>query len=112
MVMIVGEVSSTWRHHLRKARTAQQYQDLRLEQLVRRHYLLRLSHEQLEQQLIAQPISMRDALLKLRDLSGSSNDVLTLLGLLSQACQINTQARAPQRTRWKHLLQIGRSSLL
>lgn len=90
MVMIVGEVSSTWRHHLRKARTAQQYQDLRLEQLVRRHYLLRLSHEQLEQQLIAQPISMRDALLKLRDLSGSSNDVLTLLGLLSQLCQINT----------------------
>lgn len=97
MVMIVGEVSSVWRNHLRRAQTARHYQDQRLEQLVRQHYLLRLSHDQLEQQLIGQPVSMRDALHQLRDLKGTTSDAQTLLNLLSQFCQINVASIVPFR---------------
>ncbi len=95
MVMIVGEVSSVWRNHLRRAQTARHYQDQRMEQLVRQHYLLRLSHDQLEQQLIGQPVSMRDALHQLRDLKGTTSDAQTLLNLLSQFCQINVASIVP-----------------
>ncbi|PIG00486.1 PelD GGDEF domain-containing protein [Comamonas sp. 26] len=98
MVMIVGEVSSVWRNHLRRAQTARHYQDQRLEQLVRQHYLLRLSHDQLEQQLIGQPVSMRDALHQLRDLKGTTSDAQTLLNLLSQFCQINVASIVPFRS--------------
>lgn len=95
MVMIVGEVSSVWQTHLRRARTARHYQDQRMEQLVRQHYLLRLSHDQLELQLIGQPVSMRDALHQLRDLKGNSGDAQVLLNLLSQFCQINVASIVP-----------------
>lgn len=95
MVMIVGEVSSVWRTHLRRERTARHYQDQRMEQLVRQHYLLRLSHDQLEQQLIGQPVSMRDALHQLRDLKGTTGDTQVLLNLLSQFCQINVASIVP-----------------
>ena len=66
-----------------------------MEQLVRQHYLLRLSHDQLEQQLIGQPVSMRDALHQLRDLKGTTSDAQTLLNLLSQFCQINVASIVP-----------------
>jgi hypothetical protein len=61
VVMIVGEISSLWRARIRRERTAQHYMDQRTEQLIRQHYLLRLSHDQLEQELIGRPVSMRDA---------------------------------------------------
>lgn len=89
VVMIVGEISSLWRARIRRARTAQYYMDQRTEQLVRQHYLLRLSHDQLEQELIGRPVSMRDAISVLSGLSGAPGDAQSLLNLLAQFCQIS-----------------------
>ncbi|CAM4047471.1 PelD GGDEF domain-containing protein [Comamonas aquatilis] len=115
MVMTVGEVSSIWRAQLRREKTTQYYHDQRMEQLVRQHYLLRLSHEQLEQQLIGQPVSMRDALHQLRDLKGATGDAQTLLNLLSQFCQISVASIVPVRNLHienKAVAQIGGASEL
>lgn len=97
LVMLVGEFASLWHTRTRRAETLQAYLDQRLEHLVRQHYLLRLSHDRLEQELIGRPMSMRDALLALRDAGQGNNphapDVL--LRLLAQYCQLEAAALYP-----------------
>ncbi|MDR0226500.1 MAG: PelD GGDEF domain-containing protein [Burkholderiaceae bacterium] len=97
MVMIVGEISSLWRVRIRRSRTAQAYMDQRTEQLIRQHYLLRLSHDRLEQELIGRPVSMRDAIHVLSGLQGGPGDAQSLLNLLSRFCQISMASLLPVR---------------
>ncbi|MBS0291304.1 MAG: PelD GGDEF domain-containing protein [Proteobacteria bacterium] len=96
LVMLVGEFSSLWQARARRAETLQLYLDQRLEHLVRQHYLLRLSHDRLEQELISRPMSMRDALVALHHAGqeGSGDDLppQALLRLLSQYCQLECAA--------------------
>ena len=96
LVMLVGEFSSLWLARTRRAETIQIYLDQRLEHLTRQYYLLRLSHDRLEQDLISRPMSMRDALRTLRDLGRETDDPAasgrTLLRLLAQYCQLESAA--------------------
>ena len=99
LVMLVGEFSSLWRARTRRAETLQLYLDQRLEHLVRQHYLLRLSHDRLEQELIGRPMSMRDALSTLQRVGGTDESAgdgpTTLLRLLAQYCQLETATLIP-----------------
>lgn len=94
LVMLVGEFSSLWLARTRRAETIQIYLDQRLEHLTRQYYLLRLSHDRLEQDLISRPMSMRDALSTLRSLGtendGGAQSAQTLLRLLAQYCQLES----------------------
>ncbi len=94
LVMIVGEFSSLWQARARRSETLQLYLDQRLEHLVRQHYLLRLSHDRLEQELIGRPMSMRDALATLQALGAEGSNNATgaqaLLRLLAQYCQLES----------------------
>lgn len=93
-VMLCGEFSSIWRARVRRAEAMQIYLDQRLEFLTHQHYLLRLSHDRLEQDLISRPVSMRDALSAMRALVGRVHGTealpggSTLLRLLAQYCQL------------------------
>lgn len=93
LVMLVGEFSSLWQARTRRAETVQMYLDQRLEHLVRQYYLLRLSHDRLEQELIGRPMSMRDALSALQRV-GTADDAAqgagVLLRLLAQYCQLES----------------------
>lgn len=98
-VMICGEFSSLWRGRVRRAESVQSYLEQRLEYLTHQHYLLRLSHDRLEQDLISRPVSMRDALVSLRALAAqraAADEVLPgaddLLRLVAQYCQIERAA--------------------
>ncbi|MCE1251254.1 MAG: PelD GGDEF domain-containing protein [Comamonadaceae bacterium] len=99
LTMLVGEFSSLWQARARRAETLQQYLEQRLGQLVRQHYLLRLSHDKLEQELIGRPMSMRDALAALRDVGREPSALAqapdTLLRLLAQFCQLEAVALYP-----------------
>ncbi|MCS4510135.1 PelD GGDEF domain-containing protein [Xylophilus ampelinus] len=94
LVMLVGEFSSLWQARTRRAENVQVYLDQRLEHLVRQYYLLRLSHDRLEQELIGRPMSMRDALSTLQSVGGPDQNVVqgaeTLLRLLAQYCQLES----------------------
>lgn len=94
LVMLVGEFSSLWLARTRRAETLQIYLDQRLEHLTRQYYLLRLSHDRLEQDLISRPMSMRDALLALRTPTTTEREdtprAQALLRLLSQYCQLES----------------------
>jgi polysaccharide biosynthesis protein PelD len=99
LVMLVGEFSSLWLTRTRRAETVQVYLDQRLEYLTHQYYLLRLSHDRLEQDLISRPMAMRDALKTLRNISASGHDQQqssqTLLRLLAQYCQLETASLYP-----------------
>jgi len=102
MVMLAGEFSSVWRARVRRAEATQEYLEQRLDNLTRTHYLLHLSHERLEQDLLARPISLRDALTSLRELvtdidpqSKVSPAAERLLKLSAQLCQVGRAALVP-----------------
>ncbi len=94
LVMVIGEFSSLWLARTRRAEAVQRYLDQRLEFLTHQHYLLRLSHDRLEQDLISRPMAMRDALSHMRNLvTGDHHEsdsvcASALLRLLAQYCQL------------------------
>ena len=100
LVMICGEFGSLWSNRVRRAEAMQRYIAQRLDHLTHQHYLLRLSHDRLEQDLISRPVSMRDALLNLRRITSHGTVAADaalpaageLLRLLSQYCQIECAA--------------------
>ena len=97
LVMVCGEFASLWRARVRRAESHAHYVGDRLDQLTRQHYLLRASHDRLEQDLISQPMSLRDALTRVRALADASPDAPlagadALLKLLAQFCQVERAA--------------------
>ncbi len=104
--LLAGEFSDVWTTRLRRVAEVNAYLGERLDSLTRRHYLLRLSHERLEQELLVKPMSLRDALLRLRRLvvndasKGPLPHAQDFLHLLSQSCQLEVACL--------HALQDGR----
>jgi len=64
--LLCGEYAGLWRVRVRRVQEVNGYIDHRLEDLTQRLYLQRLSHDRLEQSLINKPVTLRDALQKLR----------------------------------------------
>ena len=91
LVLICGEFSDVWRDRNLRMDETNLYVTERLSRLTKRHLLLNLSHDRLEQEMLARPGSLRDALAGLRDLlmdTGESPEYLPaadgLLQLLAQ----------------------------
>ncbi|WP_341744765.1 PelD GGDEF domain-containing protein [Azonexus hydrophilus] len=91
-IMLIGEFSSLWINKNRRTDAMHEYLSERFQALTHQHYLLRLSHDRLEQDLIAKPMAMRDAIAAMQhDISVSGNSqesANTLLRVLAQYCQI------------------------
>lgn len=98
LTMICGEFSGLWRNRQRRQTELNQYLDQRLEELTRQHYLLKLSHDRLEQNLIARPHTLRGALAELRERMAHTDDRADLphaeafMALLATHCQLSVAA--------------------
>lgn len=98
LTMIAGEYGSQWRTRIRRVSELNHYLEERIEQLARRHHLLRLSHERLETNLISRPVTLRDALAQLTALLKERKDNTPLpvaqpfLTFLAQVCQFEQAA--------------------
>ncbi|MCX7891101.1 MAG: PelD GGDEF domain-containing protein [Burkholderiales bacterium] len=98
LVMIAGEYSGIWRMRLRRQSELVEYLEERVERVTNRLYLLRLSHEHLEQDLLARPTTLRDALgeLERRVIAVAKDGPLPgareLLAFLAQTAQIEVAA--------------------
>lgn len=97
--MLCGEYAGLWRTKLRRIEELNGYLDHRLEEITHRLYLLRLSHDRLEQNLISKPATLRDALIRLRDfilslehLPGELLGAQPFLDFLTQFCQMEAAA--------------------
>lgn len=107
LVLIGGQFGDIWGARLSRARTVNGYLNDRLAALTKNHFLLRLSHERLENDLLAKPTTLRDTLTQLRNIAlaarehgGGDNqpDVAQLPGAepflqwTAQACQLEVAA--------------------
>jgi hypothetical protein len=124
LVLVCGEYSGLWRARLRRLAELTAYQEDRVERVTRRLYLLRLSNERLEQNLLARPITLRDALVNLR-LSVSEDaepgplpGAQQLLDFLAQSCQLEVAAlyamesNEDGQARYLEVARIGEPPLL
>lgn len=69
LVLLCGEFSDVWRDKNKRMEETYLYVTERLSRLTKRHLLLNLSHDRLEQEMLARPGSLRDALARLRTIS-------------------------------------------
>src|SRR5262249_30353052 len=97
LVMVCGEFCSVWQTRLRRLEYVYRQLEGRVSRLTRRHYLLRLSHERLEQDQIGRPITLRSALAEVRPLiaeggQGALPGAPELMRLLVQSCQLEVAA--------------------
>ncbi|MFO7541400.1 MAG: PelD GGDEF domain-containing protein [Thiobacillus sp.] len=101
LTMICGEFSTLWGNRQRRQTELNHYLDQRLEELTRQHYLLKLSHDRLEQNLISRPHTLRGALTELRDQLKQADDRDRLpeskvfMALLATHCQLSVAALFP-----------------
>lgn len=71
LVVIGGHFCDIWANRATRARGINAYLNDRLVAITNNHYLLRVSHERLERDLLTKPSTMRDAITRLRELTVS-----------------------------------------
>ncbi|VVE10381.1 transmembrane protein [Pandoraea anhela] len=69
LALVAGHFCDIWSHRAHRAQGINAYYGDRLVAITHNHYLLRVSHERLERDLLARPVTLRDALTRLRDLT-------------------------------------------
>ncbi|MBP9218821.1 MAG: hypothetical protein KBD39_07175 [Sterolibacterium sp.] len=99
LILLGGEFSDVWRDRLNRIDETNLYLVERLSGLTRRHLLLNLSHDRLEQEMLARPGSLRDAVVRLRAVVVTDKEpqhvlpgVNDLLNLLTQYVNIEAAA--------------------
>lgn len=66
VAMLCGEFRDIWQRRLNRLQGANDYRSERLEEFTRSFHLLRISHDQLEQSLASNGLSLREALTRLK----------------------------------------------
>lgn len=96
LVLVAGQFADVWNARLARIRAANGYLDERLTSLTRSHYLLRLSHQRLEHELLVRPVTLSDLITELRPVTpvdaGRLTQAETLLRMLSGSCEIEAGA--------------------
>ncbi len=100
LTLVCGQFSDIWSARTRRLRAVNAYLDERLNTLTNNHFLLRLSHERLEQDLLAKPLTLRETLARLRQLTATQNPAKEValpgasefIQLLGQSCQLEIAA--------------------
>lgn len=99
LALIAGEFSDVWNARLAQAQAVNAYIDERLHALTHNHFLLSVSHERLEQELIARPYTLREMLAAMRGLvlrEAARDEALPaaawLMQLLAQTCRLECAA--------------------
>lgn len=94
LVLLAGQFADVWNTRLGRVRAANALLDERLGSLTRTHYMLRLSHQRLEQELLVRPVTLRDLLTELHPITpvdaGGLANAPDLLRLLAQSCEIES----------------------
>ncbi len=115
-VLVVGHVSDRWSEVHKRQKGSNQYLTERLRALTTAHYLLRVSHDRLEQEVYIRPVTLRGAIERLREIlpvlqppSAQESPLLgntqALLELLSMLFQLTQAAIYPVSDRGKLLPQ-------
>jgi len=66
LALLAGEFSDVWGARLHRGESVNAYLDERLRALTQHHFLLSVSHDRLEQELLSRPFTLRETLFALR----------------------------------------------
>ncbi len=90
MTMVCGEFSGLWRARVQRLAEANNYLEDRIERVTQRLFVAQRSHDQLEQELLVRPATLRQSLLELRgdSLRGAGAGAQQVLEFLAAQCQI------------------------
>lgn len=98
LVLMLSQFAGLWHNRLRREAELLGYSQEQLRTLTREHFLLRLSHERLEQELVLRPGSLNDAIhaldqhLHQRDDTTHLPQAERLLHLLAEYCRLDAAA--------------------
>jgi len=98
LTLVSAQFSTVWNHRLRRAKQVASHAEERFEQLSRAYFMVRQSHDRLEQNLISKPVTLRQAMMDLRLLLSRTGGGLQresaaeLLGILSTYCSLESAA--------------------
>ncbi|MNR89009.1 hypothetical protein D3C72_199630 [compost metagenome] len=99
LIFIVGQFGDIWAGRMERAQAVNAYLSDRLATLTKNHFLLKISHERLENDLLTKPTTLRSALLQLRQMTlftGETKEWLPgssqLLQFAAHVCQLETAA--------------------
>ena len=94
-ILVCGQFSDVWSGNRRRIMAANAYLNERLQAITRNHFLLRLSHEHLERDRLSKPMTLRQLLVHLRELTGidrTCGDLMPgaaeFLKIIGQSCQL------------------------
>lgn len=98
MALIAGQFSNVWSTRLRRSDLLSRHAAERFEQLSHAYFMVRYSHDRLEQNLVSRPVTLRQAMVELRRLldegGGATSRELVheLLVLLAHYCSLSSAA--------------------
>ncbi|MDO9420302.1 MAG: PelD GGDEF domain-containing protein [Herminiimonas sp.] len=98
LIFIVGQFGDIWAGRMARAHSVNGYLSDRLSTLTKNHFLLKISHERLENDLLTKPTTLRTALLQMREVTLQQHDVEDLPGasqflqFAAHACQLESAA--------------------
>jgi hypothetical protein len=100
LALVAGEFSDVWNARLNQGQSVNAYLDERLKALTQSHYLLSVSHDRLEQELLARPFTLRETLFTVRQVTRQRSRTAAeplpagdwLLTLVAQACRLEAAA--------------------
>jgi len=69
LALIAGEFSDVWNARLNQGQSVNAYLDERLRALTQSHFLMSISHDRLEQELLARPFTLRETLFTVRQVT-------------------------------------------
>jgi hypothetical protein len=96
LTLLCGEFAGIAEARVRRAEGGLRYARDKLDRLTRQHYLLLTSHQRLEQDQLARPVTLRAALGRIRRAAGENETpgelpgARALLALLAQVCQLES----------------------
>lgn len=100
-LVLTGHFCDVWTNRVHREKSVNEYLENRLVAITNNHYLLRISHERLEKDLLAKPSTLRDAVGHLRELSAADNqrgvlpNVQAVLEFAALSCQIGEASIFP-----------------
>lgn len=98
LTLVSAQFSTIGQQRLRRSHQVSQHATERFEQLSKAYFMVRQSHDRLEQNLISRPVTLRQAMLELRALQVKTGGGLNcevsaeLMGILAHYCSLESAA--------------------
>ena len=80
LTLLTGEFGSQWNIHLTQIREWNEYLRRRVHEITQSYHLLGMSHQQLEKHLTSRPLTLRDALTRLRGFFVDTEEEISEIG--------------------------------